>query len=125
MSAIAFPGVPEWLRILVTLAVLAGGLIVAFAAARAALVLLAAALEAAWEGAQRLALWLSDLFIKLVLGCVAVIAAAVLTAARALWWMVRSLAARAFAPMALWFERLRQRERLRQTGACGKVARRS
>lgn len=114
MSAAEFPWVPEWLRILLTLTLLAVGLIVAVAALRAALVVAEVVGVAGWSGAQRLTVWLSDLFIKFVLGCVAVLGAALLTAARALWWMARSLAARAFAPMAVWFETLRQRERLRQ-----------
>lgn len=114
MSAAMFPWVPDWLRILLTLAMLAVGLIVAFAAARAALYLLCVAGEAAWEGAQRLALWLSNLLIQFALGVVAVMGTALLVGARALWWGVRYLAARALAPLAVWFEALRQRARLRQ-----------
>jgi len=71
MSAAAFPWVPEWLRIAVTLAMLAVILIVGLAALRAAAILLVFTGQVAGEGAQRLTTWLSDLLIRLALVIVA------------------------------------------------------
>jgi hypothetical protein len=113
MSAALFPWVPEWLRILLTLALLALGLIVAVAALRASLIVAEVVSVAAWKGAQRLTVWLSDLLIRLLLGSVVVLAAALLTTARVCGQAAARLCARVFAPLALWFESIRQREKLR------------
>ncbi|WP_079365516.1 hypothetical protein [Hydrogenophaga sp. H7] len=113
MSAAMYPWVPEWLRILLTLALLGLGLIVGVAALRAALIVAEVVSVAAWKGAQRLTVWLSDLLIRLVLGSGVVLAAALLTTARVCGRAAARLCARAFAPIALWFESMRQREKLR------------
>lgn len=113
MSAALFPWVPEWLRILLTLVLLALGLIVAVAALRASLIVAEVVSVAAWKGAQRLTVWLSDLLIRLLLGSGVVLAAALLTTARVCGQAAARLGARAFAPLALWFESIRQREKLR------------
>lgn len=118
MSAVAFPGVPEWLRIAVTLAMLAVILIVGLAALRAAAILLLAGAQVAGEGAQRLTMWLSDMLIQLALAVVAVLSMALLTTARAFWWAARDLWARTgasmLAPIAVRLEAVRQRQMLRQ-----------
>lgn len=113
MSAALFPWVPEWLRILLTLALLGLGLIVGVAALRAALVVAEVVSVAVWKCAQRLTVWLSDLLIRLLLGSGVVVAAALLTTARVCGQAAARLCARAFAPLALWFESMRQREKLR------------
>ncbi|KWT91736.1 MULTISPECIES: hypothetical protein [unclassified Variovorax] len=121
MSAAAFPGVPEWLRIAVTLAMLAVILIVGLAALRAVAILLLAGAQVAGEGAQRLTIWLSDMLIQLALGAVSMTVAALPTAARAFWWMARDAwartGARALAPFAVKLEELRQRAALRRVWA--------
>jgi hypothetical protein len=114
MSAAEFPWVPEWLRILLTLALLGLGLVVAVAALRAALIVAEVVSVAVWKGAQRLTVWLSDLLITLLLGSAAILVAALQTTARSGGRAVAGLSARAFAPLAVWFESIRQRERLRQ-----------
>ena len=118
MSAAAFPWVPEWLRIAVTLAMLAVILIVGLAALRAAATLLVFAGQVAGEGAQRLTTWLSDLLIRLALVIVAAFRGVLLTIARAFWWLARGLWARTgasmLAPIAVRLEAMRQRRMLRQ-----------
>lgn len=113
MSAALFPWVPEWLRILITLALLGLGLIVGVAALRASLIVAEVVSVAAWKGAQRLTVWLSDLLIRLLLGSGVVLTAALLTTARVCGQAAARLCGRAFAPLALWFESMRQREKLR------------
>lgn len=122
MSAVAdFLWVPEWLRLMVTLGALALGLVAGLAALRAAAVLLLAVAQAVWEGAQRLTMWLSELFINIVLSVAAAIGATLLTiglallvAARNLW---ARLSARALAPITIWLEATRQRQELRRLWA--------
>ena len=121
MSAAAFPGVPEWLRIAVTLAMLAVILIVGLAALRAVAILLLSGAQVAGEGAQRLTIWLSDMLIQFALGVISMTVAALLAVARALWWMARHAWARtgalALAPFAVKLEELRQRAALRRVWA--------
>lgn len=118
MSAAAFPWVPEWLRIAVTLAMLAVILIVGLAALRAAAILLVFTGQVAGEGAERLTTWLSHLLIRLVLAVVAVLSGVLLTIARVFWRMARGLWARTgasmLAPIAVRLEAMRQRRMLRQ-----------
>jgi hypothetical protein len=113
MTAAVFPWVPEWLRILLTLGLLALGLIVAVAALRAAVIVAEVVSVAVWKGAQRLTVWVSDLLIRLLMGSAAILVAALLTTARVCGRAAARLSARAFAPLALWFESIRQREKLR------------
>lgn len=91
---------PDWLRVLLSLGVIALAAIVAIAALRAAATLGTMALEAGCNGAERLTNWLTAAFVATGIGVVGVVRIVLLTVART----ARSTVAAKTASLRRWLK---------------------